>query len=161
MTFSSQLIPLVRFEDLGNGSEAKVLPGANWQSSARAGFRSLENENELVAGLARMGFAEFIPEIHTVAEQISIVSQARIIGCPGGSGLFLSLFAKKADLIVDIEPSASWLHAHANVLASSGRCFAVLQGMMIKGEDNMPQNLHANWRVDVSTLLDGLKALGV
>jgi hypothetical protein len=122
--------------------------------------RVLENEAELVDRLADRGFVEFFPERHTIEHQLAVISQARVIVCPGGSGLFGTLFARQAEMLIDLEANQEWVHAHRNVLDASGRPFSMAQGAQFT-EDKTHLGPHRNWIVDVDGTVLGLKHLGI
>jgi hypothetical protein len=124
-------------------------------------LRVLENEAELVEKLSERGFVEFIPERYSFEEQISVISKAKIIVCPGGSGLFGCLFARSADLIIDLEANREWLHAHRNILDASGRNWSMALGSQPSEQEWPLGNSHRNWIVDVSAVLNGMERLGV
>jgi hypothetical protein len=119
--------------------------------------RIFENETELVERLASHGFLEFIPEDKTPIEQIAVCSNARVIVSPGGSNLFCCYFARRAELIVDIESGDTFLEHHGNVLASCGRPYSIVQGVQT-GRGRHPH--HMNFTIDVEAFMAGLGKLG-
>lgn len=125
------------------------------QSIRRIGFRVLENETELVERLAELNFREFRPEEYSFEEQLSVLDKAKIIiGC-GGSNMFGCLFARRAELIVDIESCNEWSFAHRNVLSSTQAAFTMVKGRQLK-RGTQP---HLNWIIDAEALCDGLREL--
>lgn len=136
----------------------KIYVSRRGQSLARPALRVMENETELVERLLPSGFVEFVPEDHPIGRQIATLAQARVIVSPGGSNLFGCYFARNAELIVDVESSMTWLHAHANVLASCGRPYSIVRGVQTERGTG---RYHRNWVADIDCLLDGLKRLGV
>jgi hypothetical protein len=125
------------------------------QAITRPGFRVLENETALVERLSLLGFVEFFPEDHSIADQISVVSNAQVIICSGGSGLFNCLFARAARLIIDIEANSNWSHAHMNLLSSTGIPFSMVAGI----QNELGTGSHRNWTIDIDCFLDGLTRL--
>lgn len=147
-----------RFKGTGNKpSYEKIYVSRRKQSIKRPGFRVLESETELVEKLMVRGFTEFFPEDHPIDEQIRIFSQAKVIVGIGGSNMFGCYFARNAEIIVDIESTGTWVFAHSNVMASSGRPFTMLRG---RPTDRGIVG-HRNWAIDIETVLKGLTALGV
>ena len=120
---------------------------------ARPGHRVLENETELVERLVPHGFEEFFPEDKTPLEQIAVCSQARIIVVAGGSDLFNCYFARRADLIVDLEASTVFQQHHANVLASCCRPFSIVRGLR---NERGSHDHHMNWTIDIDAFVAGL-----
>ena len=127
------------------------------QSQMQNGLRIMENEDELVARLARFGFTEFIPEDHPLPVQVAAFAQARLIVSPGGSNLFCAAFAQQADFILDIESGDDWSYAHMNLLASTQRPFSLVRGQ----RSNDATSVHANWTVDVDAVIEGLQSLAI
>lgn len=104
------------------------------------------------------GFAEFIPENHSFADQMAIFSRAKVIvGC-GGSNMFGCAFARSADLIVDLESSTNWLFAHLNLFESVGCSYTAALGTRLGPDTDTP---HVNWTIDVPAVIEGLAKLGV
>lgn len=133
----------------------KIYVSRRRQAIKRPGFRVLENETELVERLVARGFVEFFPEEHPIDVQIRTFSQAKVIVGAGGSNMFGCYFARRADIIVDIESVDTWIYAHANVLASSGRPFTMVRG----SQNDRGTGGHRNWTVDVDSLVNGMATL--
>jgi hypothetical protein len=75
-------------------------------------FRTMQNEHEVEAALARIGFAIVHPQDHSFADQVAMFSRARIVVGPHGAGLTNTAFAPKGCLVIDILPdswSTSWM----------------------------------------------------
>lgn len=133
----------------------KIYVSRRAQSLANPLKRAFENETSLVAALHELGFKEFIPERYSIAQQIAIFDKARVIvGC-GGSNMFGTIFARNAELIVDIESSDEWLHAHANLLASTPAKWSMVKGSPL----HRGYAPHFNWWLDTDIFLKGLKSL--
>jgi capsular polysaccharide biosynthesis protein len=114
-------------------------------------WRALENETGLVAALLDLGFKEFIPERYSFAEQVAIFDKARlIIGC-GGSNMFGCIFARHAELIIDIESGDEWSYAHANLLASTSGLWSMVKGTQL-ARGSPP---HRNWTIDIAAVTTG------
>jgi hypothetical protein len=133
----------------------KIYVSRRQQAVAQPLQRTLENETGLVAALTELGFVEFIPENYPIGEQIAIFDRARIIvGC-GGSNMFGCVFARQAELIVDIESCDEWLHAHRNLFSSNRASFSIILGQRT-GRGQIP---HQNWQIDIEALVQGLRIL--
>jgi len=151
---------LQKIPDISDTPE-KIYLSRRMQATKRPGFRVLENETELMERLSECGFVEFIPEEHSVAHQLAVISRAKVIICPGGSGLFGCLFSRAAEVIVDLEANGTWAHAHANILAASGRPFTMVEGQQVTEGGAPYGKVHQNWRIDVGTLLQGMRKMNV
>ncbi len=116
-------------------------------------LRSLENEQELIQRLQELGFAIISPEKLSFEEQIRTIRDAKVIVCPGGSGLFNSVFAANARYVVDIEPGWDWIYAHHNLLRSCRLPHTVLLGERLEAS-----NPHSAWTVDVEAVTAALRA---
>jgi capsular polysaccharide biosynthesis protein len=128
------------------------------QTAKRPQHRNLVNEKELFARLEVCGFREFRPENYSISQQMSIFSKAKVIIGLGGSNMFGSIFAKNAELIIDIESGDEWMFAHSNLLSSLPSHFSIVKGTRLAADENTP---HVNWIVDIDSLLAGLSQLGV
>lgn len=125
-------------------------------SRRRQSLRPLRNEAELEQRLIEVGFTVICPETLPLEEQIRTLRDARVIVCPGGAGLFLSVFATSAEVIVDLEPSTEWLYAHHNLLRSLGKRHAV-----VFGKKETSDQIHAPWSVNVEHVFKALRHAGV
>jgi hypothetical protein len=128
------------------------------QAAKRPQHRNLENEQELVDRLELLGFREFRPENYSIAQQIAIFSKAKIIVGLGGSNMFGCIFARNAELVVDIESGSEWLFAHSNLFSSLPTHFSIVNGKRLATHTDTP---HVTWTVDVDALIAGLAQLGV
>jgi len=144
-----------------SGTPERIYLSRRDQAKSKPHMRVLENEDELVARLSELGITEYVPERYSFEEQVCTISQAKLIICPGGSGLFNTYFAQRAELIVDLEASREWLYAHRNVLASSGCPFTLALGKQIEDAPAPYGIPHRNWTIDIDAFLNGLKLLGV
>jgi len=118
--------------------------------------RPLLNEDELEERLGARGFHIVRPETLSISDQIRIMRDARVIVCPGGSGLFSMVFATSAEFVLDIESGTEWLYAHHNLLRSTAKPHTILFGER-EPEHTSP---HAPWRVDVHAVLTALAHAG-
>jgi capsular polysaccharide biosynthesis protein len=135
----------------------KIYVSRRKQAISRPGLRVLENETELVERLRALGFNEVFPEEMSIADQVAMFSSAKIIVGPGGSNMFGCVFARTAELILDIESGPAWLHGHMNLLSSIRRPFSIVMGV----QNGRGGSVHRNWTVDVDCLLQGLRRMGV
>lgn len=118
-------------------------------------LRPLRNEAEIEARLESLGFTVIQPETMPLVDQIRVVRDAKVIVCPGGSGLFGTVFASSAEFILDIEQSTDWLYAHHNLLRSNGHRHTILFGQ--PDQDSGP---HPPWTVDVAKVEQALRFAG-
>lgn len=129
------------------------------QAIVQPRHRIMENEGELVERLVEKNFVEIIPEDMPIERQVAIFANARSIVTVGGSNMFGCYFARRAEIIVDIEATDHFVRPHSHVLASSGLPYSVVVGRQTgRGKRLKP---HANFTIDVDALLKGLAALGV
>ena len=91
--------------------------------------RVLENEEEIVAMLARRGFEAIDPAALSIEEQIRVFSQAGSIVAPHGSGLANIIFAPPECGIVDLMPdvwtdeaSVGWIYDTTNIMGQKYVC---------------------------------------
>ena len=126
------------------------------QSLARPGHRIFESETKLAEILMAEGYKEFFPEDHPIEAQIAVFSHAKIVVACGGANLFGSVYAKRAELVVDIESSTDWAFAHSNLLSSIAAEYSMVRGVHT-GRGNV---VHGNWDVDIEGFVEGLRELG-
>lgn len=126
------------------------------QTAKRPNHRNLQNEQELLDRLLPLGFTEFRPEDYSLAQQISIFANAKVIVGVGGSNMFGCIFARKAQFIIDIESGLEWMFAHANLLSSVPAHFSIVKGVRMEREETFP---HVAWIVDVDALIKGIAKL--
>lgn len=120
--------------------------------------RVLEQEVALAERLRGHGYHEFFPEESTITEQAAVIAGAREIISVGGSNLFGCYFARRAQMIVDLEAARTFLHAHSSVLASTGVPFSIVHGAQAARDEH---GEHGNWTIDLECLFDGLAELGM
>jgi hypothetical protein len=125
------------------------------QSLARPGHRIFESETKLAEILMAEGYREFFPEDHPIEGQIAVFAHARTVVACGGANLFGAVYARRADLVVDIESTTDWAFAHSNLLSSIPAAYS-----MVRGEKTGRGNVvHGNWDVDIEGFVDGLHEL--
>lgn len=124
-------------------------------SRAKQGLRRLCNEHELEQFLMERGFLIIHPENLSLEDQIRVIRDARVIVCPGGSGLFSSVFASSAEIVVDLEPGQDWLYAHHNLLRSLGIRHCVIFGQRLDASEP-----HSDWKVNIDHLRKALLYAG-
>ncbi len=66
--------------------------------------RSVANEKELVEELKKRGFKVIIPGKHTLAEQVKMFKEAKVIMGPHGAGLTNLLFADNFKALIELFP---------------------------------------------------------
>jgi len=74
----------------------------NWQE-VRPNSRALTNRDDVEALFQRSGYTIFLPEQYSVAEQIAVFRQARVIAGESGSGLHNSIFMQPARRMICIQ----------------------------------------------------------
>ncbi|MBL0406307.1 DUF563 domain-containing protein [Microvirga aerilata] len=119
-------------------------------------IRPLVNEAELIALLISRGFEIIRPEVMGLKDQIRVIRDAKVIVCPGGSGLFNCVFASNAEFVLDLEAGHDWVYAHHNLLRSSGKHHTIVFGR--RQNDDGP---HAPWTVDLTHVVQALDHAGV
>jgi hypothetical protein len=152
---------LYLFEKLHNRQDQSVDLGEKLYVSRRGHalrhprYRALENETGLVAALEELGFAEFIPEEYSIAQQIAIFDRARLIVGPGGSNMIGCVMARHAELIVDMEPCDEWRWGHMNMMSSTPAAWTMLEGRRL----SRGQTPHLNWVVNIDAVKRGIRTL--
>lgn len=139
----------------GQGFGKKIYISRRSMSKSKPNFRILQNEDELVEKLSKLGFKEFCPELHSIEEQICTFRDAEAIVVNGGSALFNIPYALNAKYIIDLESSRDWIYAHSNLLYSVGVKFAVIYGS--QKEDGFKQ--HRNWSINIEEVIDTAQSL--
>ncbi|MFG1416976.1 glycosyltransferase 61 family protein [Xanthobacter sp. V0B-10] len=119
-------------------------------------IRPLLNEGALEERLSGLGFHIVQPEKLPFNDQIALMRDARVIVCPGGSGLFSTVFAGAAEFVLDLEAGTDWLYAHHNLLRSTAKRHTILFGAREAGHDGP----HAPWRVDINAVVQALAHAG-
>ncbi|MFG1402035.1 glycosyltransferase family 61 protein [Xanthobacter sediminis] len=115
-------------------------------------IRPLLNEAALEERLGALGFHIVQPEKLSFPDQIALMRDARVIVCPGGSGLFSTVFAAAAEFVLDLEAGTDWLYAHHNLLRSTAKRHTILFGARKAGH----YGPHAPWRIDVDAVVQAL-----
>lgn len=115
-------------------------------------LRPLLNEPELEDRLSQSGFTIVRPETMSITDQMRTIRDARVIVCPGGSGLFPMVFATSAEFILDLEAGPEWVFAHHNLLRSTAKRHTILFGAREEGVGSP----HAPWRIDVDAVMRAL-----
>jgi capsular polysaccharide biosynthesis protein len=120
---------------------------------ARPWYRSLVNELEIEAIAGEQGFTAIRPETLGFAQQMALFANAPVIAGPSGSGLLNAVFAPQGSKILDLESFHVTVRQHANLYASSGKCFAFLFGQQTS--DQGPDEFRP-WQIDLALMRDGL-----
>lgn len=71
----------------------------------QAQSRRIVNEDDLVAALGRCGFRAVLPEEMTLAEQISLFAQARVVVAPHGAALANLAYMPEGGRVLEILPA--------------------------------------------------------
>jgi capsular polysaccharide biosynthesis protein len=149
------LLRLHEKQDASTTLGERVYVSRRQQALHKPTFRALENETGLVAALRDLGFVEFVPERYSFAQQLSIWDRSKIIvGC-GGSNMFGVIFARHAEIILDLESCDEWSYAHANLLSSTKAQWSMVKGNQVQ-RGNVP---HLNWTIDIDTVVEGIRKL--
>jgi hypothetical protein len=109
-------------------------------------YRVLQNEPELIATLADMGFKAVQPEQLSIPEQIGMFARARCVVALGGAALFSVCFCPPGTTVVTVEASDRFIRAHSMLLSSMGHRFGVIFG---KQDLTDPAPVHKRWTIDV------------
>jgi hypothetical protein len=134
-------------------SKPKIFVSRLSRSKKNPHYRVLQNEEELAAMLAELGFVAIEPENFPFEEQISIFSAAEQVVFLGGSGVFNAVFCAPGTSVVDIESSDTYIGHHAGLLASLGLRYGVIFGQ----EDSADQSeAHKRWSIDVARVREEL-----
>lgn len=126
------------------------------RSVANPHYRALQNEDELLDGVRRLGIHVIEPEYLTFAEQISLFAQARVVVGLGGAGMFNTVFCEEGTRVVSIESSNTWIEAHANLFASAGMDYAVIFGRQDLSVTDTPQK---PWTLDVPRAIEAIRSV--
>jgi len=108
--------------------------------------RVLQNEPELIAALAGLGFKAVQPEQLSIAEQIGLFARARCVVALGGAALFSVRFSPPGTTVVTIESSDYFIRGHCMQLSSLGHRFGVIFGQQDLSD---PTRVHKRWSIDV------------
>ncbi len=82
-----------------------VLPGASqriYVSRARANYRQVINETEVIARLKKLGFVSVCLEDLSVAEQVNLFAAAQVVVSPHGSSLTNLVFCQPGTAVLEL-----------------------------------------------------------
>ncbi len=115
-------------------------------------IRPFLNESQLQDRLVSEGFKIVRPERLSLTDRIRVMRDAEVVVCPGGFGLFNLVFAQNAKLVVDVEPSTTWLSAHHRLCKSLH-----LPHIVVFGEQQTGLGPHAPWSVDIERVIGAIR----
>lgn len=113
--------------------------------------RVLQNEEALVAALAKLDFSIIEPESLSSEQQIAEFEAADMIVGPAGSAMFNVMFCRPGTKVIDLESEPNWIYAHSGLFASCQTRYGLVIGR-IDPSDERP--VHRRWTVDIPALMD-------
>jgi capsular polysaccharide biosynthesis protein len=125
-------------------------------TSSRTGYRMLVEEAQLIEGLKDLGFVAIEPEKFSFAQQVKIFQRAKTIVGLGGAGMFNAVFAKPNTVVITIESTAGFVHAHANLFACSDLRFGVIFGCEDASDS---RTVHRRWNIAVEPVIAAISNL--
>jgi hypothetical protein len=121
----------------------------------KGGYRGLVNEDELIAGLTRLGFKVVEPELLKFEDQIRVFASADIVIGLAGAAMFNTIFCKPGTLVLSIESTTKYVLNHANLFGSLNLPY----GFIIGEEDSDDvRESHKKWYLDVPKALMHIQA---
>jgi hypothetical protein len=118
--------------------------------------RVLQNEQDLISALSRLGFRMVEPEQLSLKEQIGVFARAKCVVALGGSALFNVRFCSPGTTIVDIESSDFFVPIHSRMLSSMGHPFGVIVGQQ---DPTDPTAAHKRWTIDVPRACTAIRGI--
>jgi hypothetical protein len=134
--------------------ERRIYVSRLGHTQAGGSTRVMQNEGQLIAALAALGFDIVEPQRLTAQEQIHAFASAGLVVGPSGSGLFNVAFCHPGTKLIDIESEPHWIYAHAGLFASCGLRYGIFVGMVDTGDE---RPVHRRWTVDIPALLDRIQ----
>jgi hypothetical protein len=124
------------------------------RTRSRGGYRTLRNEDALIAALVPLGFTAIEPEFLPLPEQMRAFAEAEAIIGLGGGSMFNAVFCKPGTKVLDIESTPVNMDRHANLFASLGLDY----GMIIGAEDQaVPAPSHPSWTLDLAAAMPRIR----
>ncbi len=120
---------------------------------AEGTYRALLNEDELVEAFSARGYEIVEPEQLPFLDQIRLFAEAELVVGLGGAALFNTIFSPPETRVVTIESSASFVHGHAALFASTGHPFGVIFGKQDLSDETPVQK---RWTVDVGGVVSAM-----
>ncbi len=99
----------------------------NWKG-IQPNSRALNNRDEIEEVFRRSGYAIILPERYSVAEQIAIFRQARVVSGESGSGLHNSIFMKPEGRVICIQSGRQNHLIQASLCSLFGQSSAYVLG---------------------------------
>ncbi len=128
-----------------------------WISRNRARYRRLQNEDEILALLAREGFEKVELERLTFREQVEILSQANAVAGPHGAGMTNLLFAPHGTRVLELFPPKFVNPVFYSMANSQNQEYYYLTGYSLP-EDRNPEGAKDldHFRVDPAKIVQSL-----
>ena len=121
--------------------------------------RHTENEEEVDSFLRQYGFRTIEPGDYTVAEQVDLFRQAKVIVSPEGSGQANMIFADRPT-VIEVIPKHRPLSKQSAVIRLMKFRYAAVAGHPVEPKD-VKGARGPNIRIDVKELEDVLHKLGI
>jgi hypothetical protein len=123
--------------------------------------RSLANEEEVITALARYGFVPVRLEALSLAEQIGLFGNARVIVGPHGGGLTNILFARRGCALIELQMDSYVLWMFRLFAAFSGVDYDCVIGKQLVGNYAMSRPVrwidHQTWVVSITHMLGAVE----
>jgi hypothetical protein len=123
------------------------------QSKRYPNYRVLQNEEELICKLKKIGFSIVEPENYSFKEQVALFARAKCVVGLGGSALYTTMFCRPGTKIVTIESSEAFIRHHSRLISSVDHVYGVIFG---KQDLSDPTFIHKRWTVDVESVAASL-----
>lgn len=130
-------------------SAEKIFISRKSRRSKKRDFRIWDNEDEVAAELAKLGFMIFEPEAHDLVDQIQIFHQAKMVVGELSSALHNTIFSCAGTVVVQVNPfnnvqtrlSKALGHRAVSILPESGTLYG--WPPLPEGKQNFTVNLAA------------------
>ena len=123
------------------------------------GIRRLLNEAALIARLRAEGFTILVPGALSVAAEVALFRQARLIVGPLGAGLYNALLTKPGAVIVALSDPFYAMEWLAQVAALRGHRVGWVFGLAFESVEPIYGGTHNNWLIDVDRTAAALSRL--
>jgi hypothetical protein len=128
------------------GQYSKIFVSRLSHSKMHPGYRVLQNEPDLIAELAKLGFQSVEPELLPLEDQIGIFASAHSVVCLGGAALYNAVFCPPGTKLVTIEASDAFISPHTQLLSSLDLNYAIVFG---QEDPTDPSPGHKRWTIDI------------
>ncbi len=140
------------FDRLAGLGSRQTTPGPELIYVSRMDARSIRrllNEEQLIARLRQMGFAIVTPGAESMADEIELFRNARVVAGPLGAGLYNTLFTREGATVLALsDPNyvMTWLQQVASL---RNHTYGWLFGVSFESFEPVYEGTHSNWIVDV------------